>query len=111
MNKSEKIAYEQLKKEGYLVERPRVSKWQPQDFFYCWDFIAINKTEIRFIQVSSKYFSQRARDDQERMLTFPHLHCASKEYWRWNQKKGIFIVQKIGKEVEQHEARTKRTST
>jgi hypothetical protein len=100
MNKTEKIAYEQLKTAGYLVERPRVSKWQPQDFFYCWDFIAIDKSEIRFIQVSSKYFSQRARDDQERMLAFPHLHCTSKEYWRWDKKKEIFIVQKIGKEAE-----------
>jgi len=100
MNKTEKIAYEQLKKEGYLVERPRLSKWQPQDFFYCWDFIAIDKTEIRFIQVSSKYFSQRARDDQERMVRFPRPASTSKEYWRWDKKKEIFIVQKIGKEVE-----------
>jgi len=71
MNKSEKIAYEQLKEEGYWVEKPRKSKWQPQDFFYCWDFIAINQNHIRFIQVSSKYFSQRSRADQERMLAFP----------------------------------------
>lgn len=91
MNKSETIAYNQLKSAGYLVEKPRRSQWQPQDFFYCWDFIAINKTEIRFIQVSSKYLSQRSRDDQDRMRSFPKPPNTKKEYWRWNKKTKQFI--------------------
>jgi hypothetical protein len=91
MNKSETIAYHQLKQAGYLVEKPRRSKWQPQDFFYCWDFIAINEKEIRFIQVSSKYFSQRSRADQERMQSFPKPPNTRKEYWRWVQKEKRFI--------------------
>jgi len=95
MNKSEKIAYEQLKEEGYWVEKPRKSKWQPQDFFYCWDFIAINQNHIRFIQVSSKYFSQRSRADQERMLAFPKPPSTQKEYWRWDAKTKEFIGQRL----------------
>ena len=95
MNKSERIAYEQLKSEGYLVEKPRRSKWQPQDFFYCWDFIAINKKHIRFIQVSSKYFSQRSRANQEAMISFPTPPNATKEYWRWKRKEKEFVKQTI----------------
>jgi DNA-binding transcriptional MocR family regulator len=93
MNKTEKKAYEQLKSEGYLVEKPRRSKWQPQDFFYCWDFIAIKGTLIRFIQVSSKYLSQRTREDQDRMRNFPKPGSTSKEYWRFDRKKKEFIIE------------------
>ncbi len=95
MNKSEKIAYAQLKKEGYLIEKPRRSKWQPQDFFYCWDFIVINQKHIRFIQVSSKYLSQRSRADQERMSAFPKLPNTQKEYWRWDKKTKRFYIDQL----------------
>lgn len=95
MNKSETIACNQLKNEGYLVEKPRRNRFQPQDFFYCWDFIAINKKEIRFIQVSSKYFSQRSRADQEMMKSFPKPPNTKKEYWRWDKKKRQFIKEEL----------------
>jgi len=95
MNKTEKKAYEQLKSEGYLVEKPRRTKWQPQDFFYCWDFIAVNDQHIRFIQVSSKYRSQRTREDQDRMLKFPKPASVRTEYWRWNRKEEAFNVEEL----------------
>lgn len=95
MNKSETITYKQLRSDGYLVEKPRRNQWQPQDFFYCWDFIAINNKHIRFIQVSSKYFSQRSRADQQLMREFPRPPHTKKEYWRWNQKKKEFIKETI----------------
>lgn len=97
MNKSEKIAYEQLVKEGCLVEKPRRSKWIPQDFFYCWDFMAIDSAKriIRFIQVSSKYLSQRSPEDQKRMRDFPKFENFSKEYWHWNKKEKEFIKENL----------------
>jgi len=91
MNKSETIAYNELKREGYLVEKPRRSQWQPQDFFYAWDFIALSSKHIRFIQVSSKYLSQRSREDQKRMREFPNPPNTQKEYWRWKAKDKTFI--------------------
>ena len=95
MNKIETIAYHQLKQGGYLVEKPRRNRFQPQDFFYCWDFIAINKKEIRFIQVSSIYLSQRSRADQQLMKEFQTPPNTKKEYGRWVQKNKEFIKETI----------------
>ena len=100
MNKSEKIAYQQLIDEGCpeeLIEKPRRNKWLPQDFFYCWDFIAFDLKSkiIRFVQVSSKYFSQRKKEDQERMKAFPKFKNTTREYWRWIQKEKRFIKENL----------------
>lgn len=91
----EKIAYEKLIAQRYWVEKPRVAKFQPQDFFYCWDFIAVSQKHIRFIQVSTKQFSQRPRADKERMLAFPKPPSAIKEYWRWDEKAERFEMQTL----------------
>lgn len=99
MNKIEKIAYEQLKKEGYevakavnqLIKTKRGYISLHHDLWGVWDFCAVNKIHIRFIQVSSRYLSQRSKDDQERMFAFPTPPGATKEYWRWQPKEKKFI--------------------
>ena len=91
----EKTAYERLLAQKYWIEKPRRAKFQPQDFFYCWDFIAVNSKHIRFIQVSTKSFSERSRADKERMLAFPKPPGAIKEYWRWDGKAQRFEMQTL----------------
>ena len=93
MNKPEKLAYQILLQDGYLVEKPRRTKWLPQDFFYCWDFIAVNNEHIRFIQVSTQYFSSRPKEYQERLKNFPKPPNTTKEYWRYDKKSKSFVIQ------------------
>jgi len=103
MNQTEKIAYEQLKKDGYEVEKPTNQLVKTKKGYIClhhdlwglWDFCAVSKKHIRFIQVSSKYLSQRSGADQERMLAFPKLPNTQKEYWRWDAKTKRFYIEQL----------------
>lgn len=97
MNKTEKIAYGQLRAQGYLVEKPVRTKWHRVDLFGIWDFIAIDEKEVRFIQVSEKYFTQKPKAEQDEMLNFPAPPGAKKEYWHWNEKLRNFIITLIDK--------------
>jgi hypothetical protein len=91
----EQKAHVLLAQKGYWIEKARRAKFQPQDLFGCWDFMAVGKREIRFIQVSSERFSSRSRADQERMLAFPKPENTSKEYWRWNENTEAFEITTI----------------
>ena len=91
MTKSEKNAYQILKNEGYLVERPVRTRWHRIDFFNLFDFIAVKEDKIRFIQVGVKYLSERPKEWQERFKNFPLPPNSTKEYWRWDRKKKVFI--------------------
>jgi len=70
-------------------------RWHRVDLFGLWDFIAVNSKEVRFIQVSKKYFSQKPKEDQRKMVNFPCPPCCTKEYWRWDDKKQKFFRSKI----------------
>lgn len=94
-NDIEKKAYDRLITQHYWVEKTRRARFQPQDFFYCWDFIAVSQKHIRFIQVSGKPFTQRSRRDKERMLAFPKPQGTIKEYWYWNEQMQRFEIQTI----------------
>lgn len=101
MNKTEKRAYEILKKQGYQVEKPIRVKYQREDFFNLWDFIAINEQQLRFIQVSEKYLSERTKEYQANFYNFPLPTKLSKEYWRWDKKNKRFVI--TGIEIQQEE--------
>ena len=88
----ERKAYDIILQEGYWIEKARVAKFQPHDLFGCWDLVAVDKKNIRFIQVSTERFSSRSRANQERMMAFPKPPHTSKEYWRWNVKKDKFEI-------------------
>ncbi len=86
MNKIEKISYNYLKEQGYLVEKVIRTQWHRIDFFNLFDFIAVKPEWIRFIQVSVKYFSSRDKGWQKRFLEFPLATGVTKEYWRVEKK-------------------------
>lgn len=103
MNKTEKIAFDRLRVAGYEVEQPINKTLQTKrgyitirhDLWGMWDFCAVNKKEVRFIQVSAKYMSQKTKADQLAMEAFPTPPHTRKEYWRWDAKKGDFIIEEI----------------
>jgi hypothetical protein len=92
MNRIEKKVYLILKQQGYLVEKPVRVKWHAIDFFGCWDFIAVNNQEIRFIQVSSLKWTNRPIEYREKLLKFPKPPCVKKEYWFYNRKTKQFEI-------------------
>ncbi len=105
MNKTEKIAFDRLRVAGYQVEQPinktrktAQGRWFTvrHDLWGIWDFCAVNKNEVRFIQVTeNKYMSQKPRADQIEMKEFPNPPHTTKEFWRWDKKKGDFIIDLI----------------
>jgi hypothetical protein len=102
MNKIEKKAYLRLIDQGYLVEKAIKTKWHRTDLFSCWDFIAINDHHIRFIQVSTKYFTERKKEDQEAMLNFPQPPCVTCEYWHWQRGKKEPRITLINQALRDH---------
>lgn len=89
-------AAKELEQLGYKVEKAKKIRWQQQDFFGCWDIIAVflndaeNKTgeflkPLRFIQVSSKPLYDRGREYNSKLKNFPSHQIWSKEYWWWNK--------------------------
>lgn len=91
----EKKAEKQLKEQGYWVEKAKRVRFQPVDFWGCWDLIAINQKEIRFIQVSDVKFYNRSRKEKELLLAFPRPPYTSKEYWHYEKVGKKFKVQKL----------------
>jgi hypothetical protein len=72
-----------LIKQGYAVQvAPMPSKWSTQnDMFGLWDVVAVNGTEVRFIQVKTNrkvYGKQKAK--------YAAFNCppfCTKEIWSW----------------------------
>jgi len=91
----EKKAENKLKEEGYWVEKVKWVKWQPKDFFGCWDLIAVNQKHIRFIQVSAGELSDRSRQKKEQMLAFPKPPGSQKEYWHYDKRSKVFKITKL----------------
>lgn len=79
-------AAEALKEQGYFVEKAKKVRWQQQDFWGCWDIIAIREGSIKFIQVSAKPPYDRGTEYKLKLVSFPTI-CphAKKEYWWWNK--------------------------
>lgn len=88
-----KKAVDDLVAEGYICETPVKSQWQRQDFFNCWDIIAVAKNGkfpaplIRFIQVSSKRLSQRGIEYNQKLNAFPSGTFWTREFW-WYKEGG-----------------------
>jgi len=95
MNKIEKKAYEELKKRGFIVEKVIRTKWHRIDFFGCFDFIAVKKDRVLFVQVSSRYLSSRPQELQRKLRTFSCPRSCFKQYWRWDKKHKTFDITSI----------------
>lgn len=75
-------AIKQLGIEGFRCEKSKKIRWAQQDFWGLWDILAIKPDNLRMIQVSQKYFSQKPKEFQEAALRFPVVSDMTKEYWR-----------------------------
>lgn len=64
---------------GYQVETAKFSRWGSTDFFGMWDLIAIDKRDIKFIQVKSNAMPSPAVREELEMFEVPP--CVSKELW------------------------------
>lgn len=91
MTISEKLAKKMLTDAGYRVEKAVKTAWNRNDLFNLWDFIAVNKKEIRFIQVSTIYLTEGSHAGKD-YAGFPCPSNCTKEFWRWDKKKKEFIV-------------------
>jgi len=75
-----------LKEQGYLVAKALAVRFQPEDFFSCWDLIAINDNHVRFIQVSRVQLYDRGAEYKFKLLAFPTPPNTTKEYWHHTNK-------------------------
>jgi len=91
---AEKLAVKKLEDEGYICEKPIRSKWQREDFFGCWDIIAIKDQSIRFVQVSTKPLYDRGVEFKQRLADFPVGTHWTKEFWQLKEE-GVWRVWQI----------------
>lgn len=91
--KIEKIAFEELKKKKYLVWKPVKVKFHSQDIFGLFDIIALNKNELKLIQVQK----QRKRPYKvKKIFKLPKPKKISYELWVYDEKiKKFKIYDKI----------------
>jgi hypothetical protein len=88
-------AAKELEAMGYIVEKAKKVRWAQQDFFGCWDIMAILPADnsIRWVQVSAKPLYDRGVEYKKKLDQFPAI--GNKEYWWWSKKdKGwrVYII-------------------
>ena len=79
----EKIAFDDLKKNKFLVWKPVRVKFHSQDIFGLFDLIALNKKELKLIQVQK----QRKRPYKiKKIFKLPKPKKISYELWIYDTK-------------------------
>jgi Holliday junction resolvase-like predicted endonuclease len=87
--KIEKLAYDFLKKEKYLVWKPVRVKFHSQDIFGLFDIIALNKKELKLIQVQK----ERKRPYKVRKIfQLPKPSKVKFELWVYDSKLKKFKI-------------------
>ncbi len=87
--KIEKIAFDLLKKKRYLVWKPVRVKFHSQDIFGLFDIVALNKKEIKFIQVQK----ERKRPYKvKKIFKLPKPKRVSYELWVYEPKLKKFKI-------------------
>ena len=85
----EKIAFDFLKNKKYLVWKPVRVKFHSQDIFGFFDIIALNKNELKLIQVQK----QRKRPYKtKKIFKLPQPKKISYELWIYDSKEKKFKV-------------------
>lgn len=88
----EKKAFEILKKKKYLVWRPARIKFFSQDIFGVFDIIALNKNELKLIQVQK----ERKRPYKIKpILKIPLPKKITYELWVYKSKLKDFEIHKL----------------
>ncbi len=85
----EKLAFDILKKKRYLVWKPVKVKFHSQDIFGLFDLIALNKNELKLIQV------QKARKRPykvKKIFKLPQPQKISYELWVYDNKSKQFKI-------------------
>jgi Holliday junction resolvase-like predicted endonuclease len=87
--KIEKLAFDFLKKRKYLVWKPAKVKFHSQDIFGLFDIIALNKKELKLIQVQK----ERKRPYKvKKIFRLPKPKKISYELWVYDHKFKKFKV-------------------
>ncbi len=87
--KIEKIAFDYLKKKRFLVWKPVKVKFHSQDIFGFFDLIALNKKELKLIQVQK----ERKRPYKVRKIfKLPKPRKISYELWVYDPKLKKFKI-------------------
>jgi len=85
----EKIAFDELKRKKFLVWKPVRVKFHSQDIFGLFDLIALNKKELKLIQVQK----ERKRFYKNRpILKLPKPRKVSYELWIYKPKTKKFEI-------------------
>ncbi len=85
----EKIAFDFLKKKKFLVWKPAKVKFHSQDIFGLFDLIALNKNELKLIQVQK----QRKRPYKtKKIFKLPRPKKISYELWVYDNKEKKFKI-------------------
>lgn len=87
--KLEKLAVDFLKKKKYLVWRPPKVKFYSQDILGLFDIIALNKNELKLIQVQK----ERKRPYKiKKIFKLPKPRKVSFEVWVYDSKEKKFRI-------------------
>ena len=70
---------------GYNVEVAKFSRWGSTDFWNVFDIIAVDKRDIKFIQVKSNRLP--SPETREQVEYFECPACVSKELWIFYDRK------------------------
>lgn len=87
--KIEKIAFDNLKKKKFLAWKPIRVKFHSQDIFGCFDIVALNKKELKFIQVQK---GRKRFYKVKKIFKLPRPLKISYELWVYDDKEKKFKV-------------------
>lgn len=87
--KIEKIAFDELKRKKFLVWKPARVKFHSQDIFGLFDIIALNKKELKLIQVQK---GRRRPYKTKKIFNLPQPRKISYEIWVYDEKSKIFKI-------------------
>lgn len=87
--KIEKIAFDELKRKKFLVWKPARVKFHSQDIFGLFDIIALNKKELKLIQVQK----ERLRPYKiKRIFKLPRPKKVNYEVWVYDPRLKKFKI-------------------
>ncbi len=87
--KIEKIAFDILRKKRYLVWKPAKVRFHSQDIFGLFDLIALNKKELKLIQVQK---DRKRPYKVKKIFKLPKPKKVSYELWVFDNKSKKFKI-------------------
>lgn len=87
--KIEKIAFDVLKKKRFLVWKPVRVRFHSQDIFGFFDLIALNRKELKLIQVQK---DRKRPYKVKKIFKLPQPGKISYELWVYNDKEKKFKI-------------------